>query len=278
MMAKLTDDDRRLGPIVYGRTSGWRPLSLVWSSGGGEDNEPGNTLTAYAFGWCARVGVPSLIPPYRVKHVAVSWDAATVARLGRDWYFEVFPREYGFSLSEGFLQVFFGAQTGDSSTTQDWAKHLPWTQWRFVRISLYDASGNLFWARTEKQRGEWRAEFDATEACPKVSFKFDDYDGKRITATTHIAERQWKFGAGWFWWLSVFRADKVVRSLTLNFSEEVGPEKGSWKGGITGHGIDMLPGELHEDAFRRYCAREHEHKSSRYRLTFVGRVDDRSAT
>lgn len=27
-----------------------------------------------------------------------------------------------------------------------------------------------------------------------------------------------------------------------------------WKGGTTGHAINMLSGELHEAAFRRYCA------------------------
>lgn len=30
--------------------------------------------------------------------------------------------------------------------------------------------------------------------------------------------------------------------------------KGSWKGGTIGHSIEMPPGELHADAFRRYCA------------------------
>ena len=46
---------------------------------------------------------------------------------------------------------------------------------------------------------------------------------------------------------------KIRRSLDLEFSGETGPEKGSWKGGTVGTGIEMLPGELHEAAFRRYC-------------------------
>lgn len=36
----------------------------------------------------------------------------------------------------------------------------------------------------------------------------------------------------------------------------------------------MLPGELHEAAFRRYCDQEHSSKYSRYRITYVGPAVD----
>lgn len=103
-------------------------------------------------------------------------------------------------------------------------------------------------------------------------FLIDDHDGERITATTHIEEREWKFGEGWFRWLSLFRRNMVRRSLSISFDKECGPEKGSWKGGTMGTGIDMLPGELHEAAFRRYCEQDHSSKYRRYRVTFVGRA------
>ena len=45
--------------------------------------------------------------------------------------------------------------------------------------------------------------------------------------------------------------------------KETGSKKGSWKGGTIGHGIDMLPGELHEGAFRRYCLA--------HKMKFIGR-------
>ena len=151
-MTRLTDNDRRLGPITYARCSdSWRPLRMVYSSGAHEDGAGPNTLTAYAFGWVARVNLPRLLDDFKVRHVAQSWDAATVARMGRNWYEERFPREYGFSLSDGFLQVFLGAQTHDSSTTQSWSKHLPWTQWRFHRISLYGTNGAEFWTQIERR-------------------------------------------------------------------------------------------------------------------------------
>lgn len=273
---RLTDNDRQFGPITYARCSPtWRPLRLVYSSGAEEDNAGQNKLTAYAFGWVACLRLPRLLDDYRVRHVASSWDAATVARIGRNWYEERFPREYGFSLSDGFLQVFLGAQTHDSTTTQSWSKHLPWTQWRFHRFSLYDANGVEFWTQIERRGNGYKfrdfdAQREAQERCDKAKFLIDDFDGERITATTHIEEREWKFGDGWFKWLSMFRKPMVHRSLSIEFNKESGPEKGSWKGGLCGTGIEMLPGELHEAAFRRYCEQDHRSKYRTYRVTFVG--------
>lgn len=273
-MSRLTDNDRRLGPLTYARcNSSWRPLRLVYSSGASEDEAGPNTLTVYAFGWVARLNLPRLLDDYRVRHVAQSWDAATVERMGRNWYEKRFPREYGFSLSDGFLQVFLGAQTHDSTTTQSWSKHLPWTQWRFHRFSLYGKAGAEFWTQIEKRGQKFRdfeVQHKATAACPKTAFLIDDFDGERIKVTTHIEEREWKFGEKWFSWLSMFRRNMVRRCLSIEFDKECGPEKGSWKGGLMGTGIDMLPGELHEAAFRRYCEQEHRSKYRTYRITFVG--------
>jgi hypothetical protein len=267
-MRRLTDNDKRIGPITYGR-SGWNALRLVLCSGGDEDDdEVQNTLTVSAFGWVVRIKLPNLLQPFRLKHIATTWDAETVLRMGRDWYFETFPREYGFCLHEGFLQVFLGAQTHDSVTTQSWCTHLPWTQWRFVRKSYYDIEGNHFW--TEPSSSNWEEREKILDDVSKAVFEIDDYDGKRIKAATHIQEMEWHFGEGCFKWLSLFRKPMIRRSLDINFSEEVGPEKGSWKGGLVGTGIDMLPGELHESAFRRYCAQEQRAKHGKYRITFIG--------
>lgn len=273
-MSRLTDNDRHFGPITYARCSpSWRPLRVVYSSGGGDDNEKANNLTVYAFGWILRILLPSLLQPWRrwVDTSRYEWAGPAGG------YFDEHPREYGFSLSDGFLQLFLGAQTGDSTTTQDWCTHLPWTQWRFYRFSLYDRAGAEFWTQIECPAGlghELRRDYDAqreAEArCDKVVFLVDDFDGERLTATTHIEEREWKFGDGWFKWLSLFRAPKISRSLAIEFDKECGPEKGSWKGGTMGAGIDMLPGELHEAAFRRYCEQEHRSKYQRYRITLVG--------
>ena len=272
-MTRLTDHDKEFGPITVGRSASWRPWRLVWSSGGDDDyDRASNTLTAYAFGWVARIRIPNVLRPWRIKHKA-NWDAATIARLGRDFYYETYPREYGFSLSDGFLQVFFGPQTHDSSTTKDWCKHLPWTQWRHVRMSLYRPDGSHFWTQHDAPGiAGFEEQRKAEDACPKQTFAFDDFDGERIMATCHIEEREWRFGEGWFKWLSVFRKAKVRRSLSMRFDKEVGPEKGSWKGGTVGTGIEMNSGESCEAAFRRYCEEDHRSKHGQFLVTFVSQL------
>lgn len=270
-MNRLTDDDRNYGPVTFARAS-WIAWRCVWSSG--DDEYPGNSLTVYAFGWIARIALPDILRPLRIKHSA-NWDAATVERMGRNYYFEEFPREYGFSLSEGFLTLFLGPQTHDSINTKSWSWFLPWKQWRHVRFSLYGTDGTHFWTHIEttvRGLGHYDEQRKQQEACPYIEFDFDDYDGQRIRAKCHIEEREWRFGDGWFKWLSLFHRAKIERVLSLEFDKEVGPEKGSWKGGTVGHSTEIKPGESCESAFRRYCDQDHRSKYRPYRIKFVGAV------
>jgi hypothetical protein len=258
---RWSDHDRYFGPFTYARDKrGYRPMAAIISSGD-DDEYPGSSLRFSGFGHTLIIAMPSIIKPSRQWKDLSQCDWAT-----SPGYWDIHERQYGFSYAEGFLQVFLGRQTNDSSTDQIWTKFLPWTQWRFIRHSLYGLSGEHLW--TEPEDG-WRAYFDAKEKCPSASFDFEDFDGERIVAKTVIEEREWKFGTGWFKWLSLFRRPKIRRSLDIAFPKETGDRKGSWKGGTVGHSIDMLPGELHGAAFRRYCA---EH-----RMKFVGPTQE-SAT
>jgi hypothetical protein len=253
------DNDKRFGPFTYSSDSRYRPFAVVLSSGGDEDEGGYCHLRASLMGRTLIVELPAIVKPYREKIVAHSWDAATVARLGRDWYWQIEPRDFGFYVSDGFLQVFRGRRTGDSSTDRTWSKFLPWTEWRFVRHSFYGLDGSHFVTDPYAGKsclgdpGRYERQREMEASVPTASFEFDDFDGERIVAKTKIEEREWKRGAGWFKWLSLVWTNKVRRSLDIEFSSETGRRKGSWKGGTIGTGIDMRPGELHEPAFRRYC-------------------------
>ncbi len=259
---RWSDNDHYLGPFTYARDCRYRPLAVILASG--DDEYPGASLRLSGFGHTLILALPDwLIRPYREKVRPKSWDAETVERLGRDWYWAIDRREFGVSLFEGFFQVKFGRQAMDSSKDQDWGCFLPWTQWRHVRRSFYGLQGEHVatipdigkpWPKDDaawRTRHDHERELEATT--PTVAFRFQDFDGEEITATTKIEEREWHFGEGWFKWLSWFRAPKISRDLDIRFSAETGRRKGSWKGGTVGHSIEMRPGELHEAAFRRYC-------------------------
>lgn len=263
--------------ITIERTSPtWRPWSLTISSGDGEDH-PGCKLHLYLRWWSITIALPQIIHPWLERHQAGSWDAATVARMGRDWYDIPYERRYGFQLHDGFLQVFLGRVTHDSSTDQNWCCHLPWMEWRFHRFSLFDLGGRHFWTALERDEnklrkiaraaGQWhgyehrRKQEDAVD---KITFAFLDLDGEKIYARCHIQELEWRFGSGAFAWLSLFRRSKVRRSLDLAFDREQGYQKGSWKGGTIGTSCAMFENDSPEWAFRRHCAAQG--------LQFVGRA------
>lgn len=253
---RWSDNDRYLGPFTYARDSrGYRPLAVVVKSG--EEEYPGAQVRLSGFGHTFIVAIPTIIKPWR-RWVDLSnreWAAGDVRG-----YWDIHPREYGFSYSEGFLQVFLGAQTHDSSTTQSWCKHLPWTQWRHIKRRYFDTEGNVYYDIVDSgtyldRPHRFAVEQMIEESCPAKSFAFKDYDGEEGVATVRISQGEWAFGTGWFKWLSLFRPRKKVRALDIKFSIETGERKGSWKGGTIGsHSTIKDPDEWHEEAFRRYCA------------------------
>lgn len=225
--------EKSLGPFTISR---WhKSISARLTSGDGED--PGTELVFTCFGRALIIRLPDFLKP-----------------AGDD------PREYGFNLFDqgngyDFFFLYFGPQTCDSLTRKSWHKFLPWKEWTIIRSSIYRPDGSRFYTRDEKERS-YDGYFKAKKDCPASTFEFLDYDGEKITATCLTEEREWTRGDGWFSWLKYFFENKVRRSLDISFSAEVGPQKGSYKGGILGHGIEMLPGENQEAAFRRYCEKE----------------------
>lgn len=264
---RWSDHDHYLGPFTFAWSDNYRTIAVSFQSGDEDERKAYFRLSLGRVSFLAALP-PWLIKPEKKRVEAKYWSAADIERMGRDWYWEAIPREYGFSINDGHLSVHYGRVTGDSSTEQYWGCFLPWTQWRHVRHSLYGALGEHFW--TEPKGSKWDAYHAAKEACPRARFEFADFDGDKLIATTRIEEREWLFGTGWCKWLSWFRRAKIRRSLDLEFSGETGPEKGSWKGGTVGTGIDMLPGELHEAAFRRYCDEQHRSKYRKYQIKFIG--------
>jgi hypothetical protein len=69
---------------------------------------------------------------------------------------------------------------------------------------------------------------------------------KRI-ATVGMERREWRMrGLMWLPWPRL-----VKTTIDVQFNEEVGERTGSWKGGTTGGGYDMLPGETMEQTLYR---------------------------
>jgi hypothetical protein len=247
-MNRLSDNDKHWWKFTFAK---WKNR-ICFEVSSGDDEDPENYIMACIFGQVIRLQIPNILKP-----------------TGK---YSEHRRQYGFSLtrengeSYNFLSIDYGPQTHDSSTNKTWCYFLPWTEKRMVRHAIYNPDGSHFF--TEEKR-KWDEYYKKKQECPSVKFEFQDYDGKIITATCIIEEREWHHGSGWFKWLKYFNKPIIRRTLDLAFSSEVGPEKGSWKGGTVGHSTEMLPGDTPEMAFRRYCEMEHNHRRKNYQLKFL---------
>jgi len=251
------EHDRVFGPFLIAPNKNGGSAFVIST---GDDEYKGANLRISGFGGTFMLALPSVLFPPQKRKVYPKWDQATIDRLGRDWYWDVTERQFGVDLSGGLFILSYGRQTHDSSTDKTWSYFLPWTQWRFIRTSYFDPDGQHLRTFHERDRkpgiDNHRAELSFADSLQTVDFDFADFDGERITAQAKIEEMEWRFGTGWFKWLSLFRKPNVRRYLDLKFTSEVGRRKGSWKGGTIGHSAEMRPGDTPESAFRRYSEQQ----------------------
>jgi hypothetical protein len=60
----------------------------------------------------------------------------------------------------------------------------------------------------------------------------------------------------------------LFRQIDLN--AELGHEKGSWKGGMTGTSIEINEHDTYKSAIKKFCNKEQSDKSGKYKLTYIG--------
>src|ERR1700722_11616953 len=102
-----------------------------------------------------------------------------------------------------------------------------------------------------KDAGSWnRTEGEPGPAIETHPYRYVCRDGKiqdDITATISVGEMEWRWRAlRWLPWFG-----KVRRSIEVQFNNEVGERRGSWKGGCTGCGYEMRRDETPVECLRR---------------------------
>jgi hypothetical protein len=184
-------------------------------------------------------------------------------------YWEHIRREYGFTIYEENIHIHYGIQPGSwSSKDKKNSDHtklfgIPWRERQYIHEKFYTPDWKEFGVVKPFKSG--RLDFDqlqkARDLVPKVKFKFNDYDGEEIIATCHISEMRHEYGTGLFKWLRYFKKPLITCRLELCFNKEIGYEKGSWKGGTTGHSEEIQYNEDPLDAFIRYGTAEDRYKN-----------------
>lgn len=255
MRTRLTDNDRKLGPLVYGKCKNWSrsPIGIYFVTSDSENSDKvDNFIRFWCFGWVANLYIPTKVKPYceNVSYKESSYKAC-------------YPKKYGFFSTYTGIKFYYGLDH-PWELSRSKSKYISYTfkEWRWTKTDMYD--GN------EVCQGEYS--YDKSKDIIKTNHKFIDYDGKEIIATVFKKVYHYKFGGNYFKWLSRFVKDKKHTVLDIEFSEEVGPDKTSWKGGTLGHGIEMENGETQDEAFIRYCSQTHMAKYKTYNLKYVGKI------
>lgn len=154
---------------------------------------------------------------------------------------------------------------------------IPWVHERLNKVVYYDLDGTVFWSGERRQFFNNEDFIEAKEIeekyTPTQSFRCRDYDGTLVVAETRMTELRYLKGIGYFKWLSWFIKPRIIRQLDIRFSQEIGPGKISWKGGMTRTQLVIDDFETHKMAFIRFCSLEHRELGKRtFRIEYLGPV------
>lgn len=130
--------------------------------------------------------------------------------------------------------------------------HMPWT-YEWVRTSrllkdgswLHETKGNRKGWSEEECKWEKENLWSETHHYPYVMNNGTIQDD--IDATITVEEREWR--QKWLRWTKI--GAKVSKDIKVEFNNEVGSERGSWKGGTMGCGYQMKNNETPKQTLRR---------------------------
>jgi hypothetical protein len=134
-----------------------------------------------------------------------------------------------------------------------------WKQCNRTKQELLNLDGSLYKDITDVKDTDTLDRYDLIKqyekSQPYFMFKILDYDKEEIDVIGRLERNTYSYGRGKFtrWLMKFFKKPLVYTSLELEFLKEIGPRKGSWKGGTTGHAVRLLEDEYAIEAFRRYC-------------------------
>lgn len=142
---------------------------------------------------------------------------------------------WGFNFHDSKIWIYIGGG-GNYEGGRKWKTiSMPWElDWYRTSLLLSDQT----WAN--EYRGN-RLDFHKDEWIQKRwqirAIYTDPYDLSQVGTILHITEREWRPKA--LKWTRLF--NKVRRTVEAEFDKEVGPRKGSWKGGTIATGFTIDP-------------------------------------
>jgi hypothetical protein len=163
---------------------------------------------------------------------------------------------WGFNYHDNTIWIYIGG-AGNFEGGKKWVTfRMPW-YYTWVRTSTLMKDGYDWFHETSKNRQKWEKDDEGViigsynwvekNKWSETYEYIDLYDNTILNATIGVSEREWR--PLWFKWTSLFA--KKRKTIDVNFDQEVGREKGSWKGGVLGCGYEILPNETPLQCLKR---------------------------
>ena len=213
-----------------GEMKGWWGFSIFST---GDDEYQGFSLYGFGFGWWFKVYTKHWIKPCKVRVLDEKGDLKYVLFEQRNIELTKVKDQYTNHISGSVGLTEKGWNESDCSK-HSFFKELPWSESEMTEHSLLNFDGSTYF--TYPRGRECFGDHDAIEQKQekKVFEIIDGYDGTKLEMEVSVERRIFRAGSGMFKWIRWFKKDDINIRIEFNYSDEVGREKGSWKGGTMG--------------------------------------------
>ena len=163
------------------------------------------------------------------------------------WGDECDPPTYGVQVHDNTFWLMLGGKGNMNGGSKWWTWDIPFFTKIHVKHLVETKDGKMINSDLLGQKNPYISYYDDERVNKHYTKYIDSYDGSEIDCVYWKESREWR--PKWLTWTSWF-ADKR-EYIEVDFKQEVGRRKGSWKGGVMGCSYDLLPGETPEECIRR---------------------------
>lgn len=162
------------------------------------------------------------------------------------WTDECDAPKWGLAVHSNSIWIHTGGKGNLNGGNTWWTWNIPFFTENWVRTSILLKDGSWEHEIKNNRKDFYKEEWKNKQMCWEYDY-LDKYDNTKIPTKIYVDEREWR--RKWLGWTKVFA--KVRRTIDVHFSKEVGPRKGSWKGGTVGCGYELLSFETPIECIKR---------------------------
>ncbi len=187
-------------------------------------------------------------PRHRINLGLIFFRLTIILPIKSKYTDECDPPQWGISYHDQIFWIHRGGKGNMNGGNKYWTIDMPW-KFDWVRTSNLRKDGTWENETKENRKNFWDNKWKKVIWQKTYPYTYSLISGEvqEISATIKVVEREWRLY--WFKWLSFPR--KIQKTIDIEFNREVGEKTGSWKGGTTGCGYNLLPNETPLKCLRR---------------------------